>query len=107
MHAPTHDIPRKKKLLAHRDGFDDDEIDFLSPTKNSPSKLRRTSTPSKAGKRKRKVPDSPAGPLEVVDVIESGPDKPEAHPVLDEAILKQLSFQDERYDVRNWLLSYA
>lgn len=95
--------PRKKKLLAHRDGFDDDEIEFLSPSKNSPNKLRKTSTPTKPGKtRKRKVPDSPAGPLEVIDAAEPPP--PEPQHFMDEALLKKLSVQDDRYDVRRLYL---
>jgi hypothetical protein len=95
--------PRKKKLLAHRDGFDDDEIEFLSPSKNSPNKLRKTSTPTKPGKRKRKTPDSPAGPLEVIDTAE--PPQPEPQSVLDEELLKKLTVQDDRYDVRRIKLS--
>jgi hypothetical protein len=90
--------PRKKKLLAHRDGFDDDEIEFLSPSKNSPNKLRKTSTPTKPGKRKRKVPDSPAGPLEVIDAAEPAPPPP-PQSFLAEELLKKLSVQDDRYDV--------
>lgn len=88
----------RKKLLAHRDGFDDDEIEFLSPSKNSPSKLKKTNTPSKAGKRKRKNVDSPAGPLEVINLAEPAIEEPK-QPFLDEAMLKRLSVQDDRFDV--------
>lgn len=90
--------PRKKKLLAHRDGFDDDEIEFLSPSKKSPSKLRKIGTPSKGGSRKRKAVDSPAGPLEVIDHAEEPANPPQ--PFIDEATLKKLSINDERFDVR-------
>ena len=31
--------PKKKKAFSHRDGFDDDEIEILSPSKISPSKF--------------------------------------------------------------------
>ena len=100
--------PRKKRLLALRDGFDDDEIEFLSPSKISPNKLRKTSTPTKPGKRKRKVPDSPAGPLEVIDRAEpASPEQPIPQPILDEELLKKLSVQDDRYDVRHSLCKHS
>lgn len=65
----------KKKKLTHRDGFDDDEIEVLSPSKISPSRLQRRSnaSPSKLqGKRKRKV-DSPVAALDVIQVDEPAP----------------------------------
>jgi hypothetical protein len=44
--------PKKKKTFSHRDGFDDDEIEILSPSKISPSKFQRRNvgSPSKPGK---------------------------------------------------------
>lgn len=92
--------PKKKKVLPHRDGFDDDEIEILSPSKISPSKFqkRHGGSPSRAGKRKRKIVNSPAGALEVIQ-----PDEPHAAdtnaPILDEAILAKLNLQDNRFDV--------
>jgi hypothetical protein len=92
--------PKKKKALPHRDGFDDDEIEFLSPSKISPSKFqkRMTASPSKPGKRKRKAAESPARALEVVH-SEPAVEQPKQM-ILDEAILEKLAIQDDRFDVR-------
>jgi hypothetical protein len=95
--------PKKKKALPHRDGFDDDEIEILSPSKISPSKFQKktTGSPSKPGKRKRKTADSPAGALEVVASDEPPTTEPEQKAaVLDEAIIARLGNQDDRFDVR-------
>lgn len=95
--------PKKKNTFAHRDGFDDDEIEVLSPSKISPSKFqkRNIGSPSKPGKRKRKAVESPAGALEVIQL--EGPSDLVPDPkgtVLDEAIIASLQIQDERFDVR-------
>ncbi|EED15038.1 DNA repair protein Rad26, putative [Talaromyces stipitatus ATCC 10500] len=50
--------PRKQRTLPFRDGFDDDEIGFASPTKSSGGRSKR-GTPTVPGKRKRKVSDAP------------------------------------------------
>lgn len=94
--------PKKKKSLPHRDGFDDDEIQVISPSKVSPLKFhKKPGTPTRAGKRKRKAVDSPIAPLEVIHAEESYPEEPEQKaPVLDEAILARLGIQDDRFDVR-------
>ena len=94
--------PRKKKSLPHRDGFDDDEIQIVSPSKVSPSKFhKKPGTPSRSGKRKRKAIDSPIAPLEVIHAEESFPEEPkQIAPVLDEAMLARLGIQDDRFDVR-------
>ncbi len=94
--------PRKKKTFSHRDGFDDDEIEILSPSKISPSKFqkRNAGSPSKIGKRKRKAIESPAGALEVIHVEEPPAVEPDQKAtVLDEAIIASLQIQDERFDV--------
>lgn len=49
--------PRKQRTLPFRDGFDDDEIGFASPTKSSGGRSKR-GTPSGHGKRKRKISDT-------------------------------------------------
>ncbi|KAL8782948.1 MAG: hypothetical protein Q9213_005004 [Squamulea squamosa] len=56
--------PKKNKSLNHGDGFEDDEIQFTSPSKLP---LRsKTSTPKAGNKRKRKpVAASPIKPLEL------------------------------------------
>ena len=88
----------KKKTLPHRDGFDDDEIEFISPSKISPSKFHKriVGSPSKlAGKRKRKAADSPATALEVIHV-----EKPPIDEVPQPEIpLLNVAIQDDRFDV--------
>ena len=95
--------PKKKKTFAHRDGFDDDEIEVLSPSKISPSKFqkRNIGSPSKPGKRKRKAVESPAGALEVIQLDDPSALVPDPKgTILDEAIIASLQIQDERFDVR-------
>lgn len=93
--------PKKKKALPHRDGFDDDEVEVLSPSKLSPSKFqRRIGTPTKAGKRKRKLIDSPIAPLDIIQTEEllEPPEAPAPNgPPLDEAVAR-LEL-DDRFDV--------
>ncbi|RDW69251.1 hypothetical protein BP6252_08271 [Coleophoma cylindrospora] len=91
----------KKKKLPHRDGFDDDEIEAVSPSKLSPSKFQRrlANSPSKlGGKRKRKAADSPAA-LEVMHTEEPQPEPvPPRGPVWDEMMIEKLGRQDDRLD---------
>ena len=92
--------PQKKKALPHRDGFDDDEIEIVSPSKISPSKFQKrlTGSPSKLGKRKRKAAESPASALQVIHSEESMESNLPA-PILDEALIARLGIQDDRFDV--------
>lgn len=93
--------PKKQKKLPHRDGFDDDEIEVISPSKVSPSKFQKrlAGSPSKPGKRKRKTVDSPAGKLDIH--VEAPPETElEAKSsVLNEALIASLAIKDDRYDV--------
>ncbi len=93
--------PKKQKALPHRDGFDDDEIEVLSPSKVSPSKFQKRliGTPIKQGKRKRKVFDSPAGQLEIQVEAQSDGGSEAKSNALDEAVLEKLAIRDDRYDV--------
>lgn len=103
----TLTTPKKKQALSHRDGFDDNEIEIISPSRVSPLRFpkRQQGSPSKAGKRKRKHVESPAGPLPVVQsevqqaVEMQNAAVEEADSALDEAILAKLSVQDGRFDV--------
>ena len=97
----SNSSPQKKKALPHRDGFDDDEIEILSPSKISPSKFRaRIGTPTKTGKRKRKAIESPAPALDVVQFHEPTVVEPEEKvPIFDEALLAGLGIQDDRFHV--------
>lgn len=95
----SNTTPKKKKTLPHRDGFDDDEIELLSPSKLSPSKFRsRVGTPAKSVKRKRKATDSPAAALDVQidDVPEQSHSKSY---MLDGGFIAKLEIQDDRFDV--------
>ncbi|CZR64986.1 related to protein UVS-3 (presumed DNA repair and checkpoint control protein) [Phialocephala subalpina] len=99
--------PKKKKSLPHRDGFDDDEIEIISPSRVSPSKFQKRilGSPSKPGKRKRKTVESPAGALEIIQ-----PEGPLAFNsstlALDEAILAKLDIQDDRFDFIGTMLDH-
>lgn len=93
--------PKKKKALPHRDGFDDDEIEVLSPSKISPSKFRgRNGTPTKPGKRKRKAVESPAPALDVIQAHEPSIEGAEQKvSIFDEGLVARLGIQDDRFDV--------
>lgn len=95
--------PKKKRQLPHRDGFDDDEVEVLSPSKISPSRFQRrlAGSPSKAsGKRKRKTVESPVGALEVTNAEEPIVEKPTHQDmILDDSIIESLGKQDDRFDV--------
>jgi hypothetical protein len=92
--------PKKNKTSAYRDGFDDDEIQVISPTKFLARKSN-PNTPTKAGaKRKRKGPESPIPSLEVAQ--EEHPVEAQAQPttsILDEALLERIQKPDDRLDV--------
>ncbi|KUJ16318.1 uncharacterized protein LY89DRAFT_669845 [Mollisia scopiformis] len=104
--AGTLTTPKKKKALPYRDGFDDDEIEIISPSRISPLRFqkRNPGSPSKPGKRKRKAVESPAGALEVI--------QPEAQAIetrasaLDEEILAKLFIQDGRFDFIGTMLDH-
>lgn len=98
--------PKKKKALSHRDGFDDDEIEVISPSKLSPSKFRpRNGTPTKPAKRKRKAVDSPTPALDVIQADESSTREMEQTvPIFDEALIARLGVQDDRFDVSRLVL---
>ncbi|KAL2070589.1 hypothetical protein VTL71DRAFT_13615 [Oculimacula yallundae] len=99
--------PKKKKALDHRDGFNDDEIEILSPSKVSPSKFqkRTAGSPSKPGKRKRKAVESPASALQVIHTEESSESIQQA-PMLDEALVAKLGIQDDRFDFLGMMLDH-
>ncbi|CZS89244.1 related to protein UVS-3 (presumed DNA repair and checkpoint control protein) [Rhynchosporium agropyri] len=99
--------PKKKKANPLRDGFDDDEIEIISPSKLSPSKFqkRNVGSPSKPGKRKRKAVESPAGALQVIHSEESTESIQQA-PMLDEALIARLGIQDDRFDFLGMMLDH-
>jgi hypothetical protein len=97
-----------KKTKVYRDGFDDDEIQIISPSKIN-IKKSNPSTPTKpGGKRKRKGPDSPSIPLEL---SHEGPTQEQqllpSTAIIDEALLERIRRPDDRFNVRkyNWRLA--
>ena len=101
--ASTVTTPKKKRTLAHRDGFNDDEIESLSPSKISPSAFQRRAagSPAKPGKRKRKAVESPIAPLQVTHLEEAPQEELQPKfPVLDAAIIERLGRHDDRINVR-------
>lgn len=104
--VPT--TPTKK--LAHRDGFDDDEVQLISPSKFR-ARISNPGTPTKApGKRKRKATgvESPIGELEVhVDPPAEVEVAKRPNVIIDAAMVERLGRQDDRLDVRRFLsISY-
>lgn len=100
--------PSKKKALTHRDGFDDEEVEIISPSKfASPSRLRKrdVTSPSKPGlKRKRKVAESPIiGSLDIVREADSSQKQAAVEtsvgPIIDEALMLRLGSNDDRFNV--------
>jgi hypothetical protein len=109
--------PKKTKSAFHRDGFDDDEIITISPSRSFGEKIKATTPGRAASKRKRKtVEDSPSLQLSVPrqDSIDDGTTLPPGEPMLDMDMLKSLSIKDEKFDVSNpssllyiWLLIHS
>ena len=92
--------PKKNRTLAYRDGFDDDEIQIISPSKFHARKSN-PSTPTKAGtKRKRKGQDSPVVSLEV-EQHQTPQEDPTQVPVmmLDGTLLERIRNPDDRLNV--------
>ncbi|CAG8421885.1 unnamed protein product [Penicillium salamii] len=57
------ETPRKSRVLPFRDGFDDDEIAMVSPSKSAARSKR--ATPTVPGKRKRQLSQDGAVPLQL------------------------------------------
>jgi hypothetical protein len=92
--------PKKNRTLAYRDGFDDDEIQIISPSKFH-ARRSNPSTPTKAGtKRKRKGQDSPVVSLEV-EQHETPREEIAQVPFLtiDETLLDRIRNPDDRLNV--------
>lgn len=92
--------PKKHKPLPFRDGFDDDEIMVVSPSKAAPKAQR--GTPKIGDKRKRKVAeDSPGQPLQLSqsrekDTVQDGR---EPNTQQEDAALQNLGREDGRFPV--------
>lgn len=90
------------KKLAHRDGFDDDDVQIISPSKFK-GRISNPATPTKAGgKRKRKATgvESPIGELEVhVDEAAVVEDEKRPSVIIGADVIERLGRQDDRLDV--------
>lgn len=106
--APIGEVttPKKDRTSAFRDGFDDNEIQVLSPSKFAGRKSNQSS-PRKAGaKRKRKGPESPAVPLEVAQDEPVAQQEATNAVVLDDAQLEKLRKPDDRLDFLETVLDH-
>ncbi|MCJ1365827.1 hypothetical protein MMC16_004952 [Acarospora aff. strigata] len=96
--AGPQTTPKKHKALPFRDGFDDDEIMVISPSKVAPKAKR--GTPKVGDKRKRKVnDDSPGQPLQLSqsrgeNIVE---DVEQPRVQEENAVLEKISRQDDRF----------
>ncbi|KAI9741488.1 MAG: hypothetical protein M1818_004294 [Claussenomyces sp. TS43310] len=105
--TPVNDLvttPKRRKSAGHGDGFDDDEIQIISPS-NIQGRKSNGGTPTKAGaKRKRKGADSPKVPLNIVQDEELLP-QPNVS-ILDEILLERLKRPDDRLEFLETLLDH-
>jgi hypothetical protein len=95
--------PKKKsKAFMHRDGFEDEDVTFLS----SPSRLApKSRTPTKSGlKRKRSINGSPLPQLTLSQSRTSSMII-ERIPIVDDKVLERLFSQDDRFEVQFYALS--
>lgn len=93
--------PKKNKSLPHGDGFDNDELQIISPSKFQ-AKKSNPGTPTRAGnKRKRKGVESPIKTLDFEPNPEPAKyEQPQSLiPQTDQAWLAKLSKDDHRLDV--------
>lgn len=92
----------KKRSAGHRDGFNDDEIQIISPSKGAGRKSNG-GTPTKVNnKRKRKGGESPVAvalDVEQDELLEEKPTLPTNAVVLDDAMLERLRRPDDRLTV--------
>jgi hypothetical protein len=91
--------PKKHKTLPYRDGFDDDEIQILSPSKFH-ARISNPGTPTKAGtKRKRKGQDSPIVPLQVEENDHTQEGQEPNPGVISDLLLERIRKPDDRLSV--------
>ncbi len=93
--------PKKAKNLSYRDGFDDDEVLLVSPSK--PKVRSRRGTPKAGAKRKRRANDeSPSQALQLSEprAQESGTRSGEQkHLGYNHDLLQELGQEDEKFKV--------
>jgi Protein of unknown function (DUF3636) len=82
--ADTLTTPKKVRQLPFRDGFEDEDIVVVSPSKSG--RKSKVGTPTNAGKKKRKVPDtSPIPALTFHESLAAQPKNPDV-PLEDPAL---------------------
>ncbi|KAI9715580.1 MAG: hypothetical protein M1812_005884 [Candelaria pacifica] len=93
--------PKKARALPYRDGFDDDEVLLVSPSKSKTRSQR--GTPKAGAKRKRRAnEDSPSQPLQFSEprAQEQGAENEKTqHIGPSHALLQELEQEDERFKV--------
>ncbi|KAL1967315.1 hypothetical protein VTN77DRAFT_3361 [Rasamsonia byssochlamydoides] len=85
--------PKKSRVLPFRDGFEDDEMVVLSPTK-SPGGRSRRGTPTVPGKRKRKASQDVPIPMASLQL------SPAKAPGVDAAETEEIAYSKARPDYR-------
>ncbi|KAL2036605.1 hypothetical protein N7G274_010631 [Stereocaulon virgatum] len=99
--------PRKSKALPHGDGFDDDEVQRLSPSRLV---LRsKASTPKGGTKRKRKpTEDSPVKPLELAEPgqLNSFEEVVQVKHAAPAAVIQTQGRPDQRFQLTQKLLNH-
>ena len=93
--------PKRGKIAPLRDGFGDDEVIVVSPSKSK--QKSKPATPTARGKRKRAVENSPAQPLDIDEPPDPLPELPATEPAPPPAVRSDLSPRtvsgDERFKV--------
>ena len=90
--------PKRGKIAPFRDGFDDDEVVVVSPSKTK--QRSKPSTPKGGGKRKRPVENSPMQPLEIDGPLEQPLEPPNADTAPSTAISLDLPLRPAAEDRR-------
>ncbi|KAI9816238.1 MAG: hypothetical protein M1827_001839 [Pycnora praestabilis] len=104
--APRPTTPRKGKSLAYRDGFDDDEITTVSPSKSGG--ISKPGTPKAGVKRKRKVvEESPGQVLQLSQSpVENQGDGTSHQQIMGEGISRGLKHEEEKYQFIQEMLNH-
>ncbi|RKF57294.1 putative dna repair protein rad26 [Golovinomyces cichoracearum] len=100
--------PKRRKILSIRDGFNDDEIKFLSPSNYSPSKSLKDLTGSPSRMTKMKTDESPEGTLNptIFDDFQTL-DKDPMSAIFDQITLSNLTIENDRLDFIGTILDHC
>ncbi|OJJ44137.1 hypothetical protein ASPZODRAFT_18901 [Penicilliopsis zonata CBS 506.65] len=86
--------PRKSRVLPFRDGFDDDEITVVSPSKSTERRSKKN-TPTVPGKRKRKLSQDSLTPTSTIP-LQLSAEAPPLADTADDELLHELA--EEHYE---------